>query len=123
MLPLTFGDAADYDKVREDDRVSIIGLTAFAPGVPLKMTLQHSDGTVNECLLHHTFNENQIQWFKAGGALNLIAGRTRVKGTQPKRIRKVLRVKKEVGSKRRTPVRKVNRSGRKSMKGNLRKRK
>ncbi len=77
MLPLTFADPADYDKVREDDRISILGLTSFAPGVPLKMVLKHSDGSVDECLLNHTFNENQIGWFKAGSALNLIAAQTR----------------------------------------------
>ena len=73
MLPLTFANPADYDKVREDDRISIVGLTTFAPGVPLRMILKHADGTVDECLLNHTFNENQIGWFKAGSALNLIA--------------------------------------------------
>jgi aconitate hydratase len=77
MLPLTFADPADYDKVREDDRISILGLTSFAPGAPLKMVLKHSDGSVDECLLNHTFNENQIGWFKAGSALNLIAAQTK----------------------------------------------
>ncbi len=76
MLPLTFADPADYDKVHEDDRISILGLTSFAPGGPLKMVLKHSDGTVDECLLNHSFNENQIGWFKAGSALNLIAAQT-----------------------------------------------
>ena len=64
---------ADYDKVREDDRVSITGLTSFAPGAPLTLVLKHSDGTTDECVLNHTFNENQIGWFKAGSALNIIA--------------------------------------------------
>jgi aconitate hydratase len=73
MLPLTFANPADYDKVREDDRVSIVGLKTFAPGVPLRMILKHSDGTVDEVLLNHSFNEHQIEWFKAGSALNLIA--------------------------------------------------
>lgn len=77
MLPLTFADPADYDKIREDDRISILGLTSFAPGVPLKMVLKHADGTVDECLLNHTFNENQMGWFKAGSALNLIAAQTK----------------------------------------------
>jgi vacuolar-type H+-ATPase subunit H len=54
--------------------VSIIGLTTFAPGSPLTLVLKHSDGTADECLLNHTFNENQIGWFIAGSALNLIAG-------------------------------------------------
>jgi aconitate hydratase len=73
MLPLTFANPSDYDRVREDDKVSIVGLTTFAPGVPLRLILKHSDGTVDECLLNHTFNQNQIHWFRAGSALNLIA--------------------------------------------------
>ena len=83
MLPLTFANPADYDKVREDDRASIVGLTAFAPGIPLRLILKHTDGTVDECLLNHTFNENQIRWFKAGSALNLIAAELRSKAPVP----------------------------------------
>ncbi len=73
MLPLTFANPADYDKVREDDRVSIKGLKEFAPGKQVTLVLKHSDGTVEECALNHTFNERQFEWFKAGSALNLIA--------------------------------------------------
>jgi aconitate hydratase len=73
MLPLTFANPADYDKVREDDRVSIIGLKEFAPGKQVTLLLKHSDGTTDECKLNHTFNERQFDWFKAGSALNLIA--------------------------------------------------
>jgi 3-isopropylmalate dehydratase small subunit len=93
MLPLTFADPADYEKVREDDRISILGLTSFAPGVPLKMVLKHADGTVDECLLNHSFNENQIGWFKAGSALNLIAAQAKkmqqagISGSAPPRPR------------------------------------
>ncbi len=72
MLPLTFKNPADYDLIREDDRVSIVGLTSFAPGKPLKMILKHADGTQHECELNHSFNETAIAWFKAGSALNLI---------------------------------------------------
>ncbi len=72
MLALTFADKADYDKVREDDVIDIAGLTAFAPGKPLTVTLHHSDGTSDSFAVNHTYNENQIEWFKAGGALNLI---------------------------------------------------
>ncbi len=78
MLPLTFASSGDYDKVREDDRVSIVGLTTFAPGRPLRMILKHADGTVDECLLQHSYNEAQIGWFKAGSALNLMAGEKHV---------------------------------------------
>jgi aconitate hydratase len=73
MLPLTFANPGDYDRVREDDRVSILGLERFAPGVPLTMVLRHSDGSTEELPVRHTFNENQIGWFRAGSALNLIA--------------------------------------------------
>jgi hypothetical protein len=73
MLPLTFAHTADYDAIREDDRISITGLSDFAPGVPLTMVLTHADGSTQEGALIHTFNDNQIGWFKAGSALNLIA--------------------------------------------------
>lgn len=73
MLALTFADKNDYDKIREDDRISILGLTSFAPGVRLTVQLAHSDGT-NDCFeAAHTYNEVQIDWFKAGSALNAMA--------------------------------------------------
>jgi aconitate hydratase len=75
MLPLTFANPADYDRIGEDDRVSIVGLASFAPGVPLRMLVRHANGSVEELLLNHTFNANQIAWFRAGSALNLIAAR------------------------------------------------
>ncbi len=73
MLPLTFADPADYDKVQEDDRISLIGVKELAPGSTIKMIMKHADGTTDEAILNHTMNENQIEWFKAGSALNLIA--------------------------------------------------
>lgn len=72
MLALTFADKADYDKVKEDDSIDIIGLTTFTPGQPLTMVLHHADGSVDDVTLNHTYNEQQIEWFKAGGALNVI---------------------------------------------------
>ena len=72
MLALTFARKEDYDKVLEDDTIDITGLTAFAPGRPLKMVLNHKDGSVDEVMLNHTYNQPQIEWFKAGGALNVI---------------------------------------------------
>lgn len=72
MLPLTFKNPADYDLIREDDRVSIVGLASFAPGKPLQMIIKHADGTQHECELNHSFNETAIAWFRAGSALNLI---------------------------------------------------
>jgi aconitate hydratase len=72
MLALTFADKADYDKILEDDSIDINGLTSFAPGQPLTMVLNHLDGTKDEIAVNHTYNEQQIEWFKAGGALNVI---------------------------------------------------
>jgi aconitate hydratase len=83
MLPLTFVNSGDYEKVRQDDRVSVIGLTGFAPGSPLRLILKHADGSVDECLLAHTYNNNQIEWFKAGSALNRIAAE-RMSRTAPR---------------------------------------
>jgi len=73
MLPLTFANPADYDKIQETDRLSIIGLTEIAPEKQLKLVIKHADGNEETAMLNHTFNENQIKWFKAGSALNLIA--------------------------------------------------
>src|SRR5690606_26287907 len=72
MLALTFDNKTDYDLIQEDDVIDILGLTSFAPGKPLTVRLTHSDGTTDEFLVNHTYNEQQIEWFKAGGALNVI---------------------------------------------------
>jgi aconitate hydratase len=72
MLALTFADKNDYDKIQEDDTIDILGLTSFAPNVPLTIRLTHKDGTVEEIKANHSYNEGQIEWFKAGSALNLI---------------------------------------------------
>jgi len=73
MLPLTFANPKDYDRVRPDDKVDIIGLTTFAPGKSLTVRLTHKDGSKEEFQVNHTFNANQISWFKAGSALNKMA--------------------------------------------------
>ncbi len=73
VLPLTFADPADYDKVRIDDRVSLVGLTELAPGSTVTMVLYHSDGSEETIPLQHTLNKAQIEWFRAGSALNVIA--------------------------------------------------
>uniref|UniRef100_A0A8C7P2M4 Aconitate hydratase, mitochondrial n=1 Tax=Oncorhynchus mykiss TaxID=8022 RepID=A0A8C7P2M4_ONCMY len=70
MLPLTFADPTDYDKIRPDDKISITGLATFAPGKPLKGVVKHGDGSQDIINLNHTFNENQVEWFHAGSALN-----------------------------------------------------
>ncbi len=72
MLPLTFVDRADYDKVREDDRVSIAGLARFAPGSVHTATFHHADGTEDAAQVRHSFNTEQVEWFKAGSALNVL---------------------------------------------------
>ena len=72
MLAITFADPADYGKIREDDVIDIAGLDTFAPGVPLTVTLRHADGTDASFQVNHTYNEAQIGWYRAGGALNLI---------------------------------------------------
>ena len=72
MLALTFSNKADYDLIREDDRIDITGLTAFTPGKPLVIVLHHADGTTDQFPVNHTYNQMQIDWFKAGGALNLL---------------------------------------------------
>ena len=70
MLPLTFNDKADYDKIKPDDKITLNGLANFAPGTPVVATLHHADGSAEDITLNHTFNEQQITWFKAGSALN-----------------------------------------------------
>ena len=72
MLALTFANAADYDKVLEDDSIDILGLESFAPGKSLQVVLHHADGSSDTIEVNHTYNEGQIEWFKAGSALNLI---------------------------------------------------
>lgn len=72
MLALTFNEKTDYDKVQEDDVIDIIGLTEFSPNKPLAVRLHHCDGTADIITANHTYNEQQIEWFKAGGALNII---------------------------------------------------
>ena len=72
MLALTFADKADYDRILEDDVIDIDGLTHFTPGQPLTLVLHHLQGEPEEILANHTYNESQIEWFKAGGALNVI---------------------------------------------------
>jgi aconitate hydratase len=72
MLGLTFADKADYDKIQEDDVMDIVGLKDFAAGKQLTLVLQHKDGKQDKIKLNHTYNQQQIEWFKAGSALNLI---------------------------------------------------
>ena len=70
LLPLTFANASDYDKVQPTDKISLLGLKDLAPGKPVKAEIKHKDGKVDSITLNHTLNEQQISWFKAGSALN-----------------------------------------------------
>jgi aconitate hydratase len=72
MLGLTFVNKDDYDRILEDDVIDIVGLTEFTPEVPLTVVLNHADGTKDEIKVNHSYNAQQIEWFKAGGALNII---------------------------------------------------
>ena len=72
MLALTFANKADYEKIQENDVVDISGLTSFAPNTPLTLVFTHADGSKDEVKANHTYNAQQIEWFKAGGALNII---------------------------------------------------
>jgi aconitate hydratase len=71
-LALTFDNKADYDKILEDDTFDLEGLMAFAPNKKLQLVLNHADGSIETIQVNHTYNEQQIGWFKAGGALNVI---------------------------------------------------
>jgi aconitate hydratase len=73
MLAITFANEADYDKFQEDDSIDIIDLTSFAPDKQLTLVLSHKDGSKDTIKVNHTYNAGQIEWFKAGSALNLMA--------------------------------------------------
>lgn len=74
MLPLTFENPADYEKVREDDRISIVGLKDLAPGSPVQVILHHAGGNEESIRCRHSFSADQVAWFRAGAALNLMRG-------------------------------------------------
>ena len=72
MLALTFKNKSDYNKIREDDTLNLVNLDAFSVGLDLTLELIHNDNSSESIVCSHTFNETQIEWFKAGSALNLI---------------------------------------------------
>ena len=76
ILALTFNDSNDYEKIKEDDKISIYGLTNFAPNKSFECELQHSDGNFEKITLIHSYNSSQIEWFKAGSALNVLKNKT-----------------------------------------------
>jgi aconitate hydratase len=72
ILALTFDNPDDYDKIQEDDRIALVGLNGLAPQKQVKCILSHSDGSTEEIMLNHSYNKFQIEWFKAGSALNVL---------------------------------------------------
>ena len=106
MLALTFANKEDYNKIKEDDVIDLVGLTTFSPDKPLKLVLNHSNGTKEEIVVNHSYNQNQIGWFKAGSALNLMAAKFTAKpaGTKKgkskpataKKVVKATKTKKKV---------------------------
>jgi aconitate hydratase len=70
LLALTFQDPADYDKIAEDDRISLVGLATMAPDKPVDCIVTHADGSEETLKLDHSFGESQLEWFRLGSALN-----------------------------------------------------
>lgn len=96
MLGLTFANKEDYNKIKEDDIIDIVGLTTFSPDKPLSIVLHHSDGSVDTILANHTYNAGQIEWFKAGSALNLMAAKFAAEKTAKPAAKKKATAKKAV---------------------------
>jgi aconitate hydratase len=84
MLALTFANKDDYNKIQEDDTIDLVDLAGFAPEVPLTLQINHKDGSKDTIKVNHTYNANQIQWFKAGSALNLMGEKFRKEGPSGK---------------------------------------
>ena len=72
LLALTFADPLDYEKILEDDKIGLKGLSNFSEKKPVQCTINHKDGTTEEILLNHSYNDSQIEWFKAGSAMNVL---------------------------------------------------
>jgi aconitate hydratase len=101
LLALTFQKPADYDRIREDDRLSLVGLKAMAPGKPVECRVKHADGTTETLRLNHSFSEAQLEWFRKGSALNLFH-----KAAQPAKKRSAAgRAKKKPVAKKRSAAR------------------
>jgi aconitate hydratase len=84
LLALTFQSPGDYDRIREDDRLSLVGLNALAPGKPVECRVKHADGTSETLKLNHTFSAAQLEWFRKGSALNLFHGGSRAPAKKAK---------------------------------------
>ncbi len=116
MLGLTFSQELDYEKIQEDDTIDIIDLTSFAPEKQLTIVLRHKDGTSDTIKVNHTYNAGQIEWFKAGSALNLMAKEivSATNGTPAKSVAK--KVVKTVLKKASSLVKAVKKSVKKTVK-------
>ena len=82
ILPLTFANTDDYERVQFDDAVDVVGLSKLAPGDPVTVVLHHSDGTTDEIVTEHTMSREHLAWFYAGSALNAAAGISGTKKTR-----------------------------------------
>jgi aconitate hydratase len=96
MLALTFANKEDYNKIQEDDVIDIVGLTTFSPDKQLTIVLHHSNGTEDSFPVNHTYNANQIEWFKAGSALNVMGLKAKSSNGQAKPAAKKVTVPKKV---------------------------
>ena len=101
LLALTFQSPADYDRLREDDRLSLVGLKNLASGKPVECRVKHADGTSETLRLNHTFSGPQLEWFRKGSALNLFHGGAKVPAA------KKPAVKKKTFAARKCPARKA----------------
>jgi aconitate hydratase len=101
MLALTFANESDYNKIQEDDTIDFIDLTSFSPEKPLTLVFNHKDGTKDIIKANHTYNAGQIEWFKAGSALNLMAAKIAAanKGVKPVAKKAVKKVAKKAAKK------------------------
>ncbi|MDP2036328.1 MAG: aconitate hydratase [Ignavibacteria bacterium] len=107
MLSLTFANPSDYDKIEEDDKLSIPNLSALAPEKQVQLIVKHKDGSVDEIVLNHSFNAGQIAWFISGGALNLIAAKQKAKKPVKQKTAKVKREKVKIAKKKPAVKKKV----------------
>ena len=118
MLALTFANKEDYNKIQEDDIIDINGLTTFAADKPLTLTLTHKDGSSEIITVNHSYNANQILWFKAGSALNLMGGNKTKKATPKKAAKKKPAAKeanKKAGAKKKAVKKVVKKSAKKKV--------
>jgi aconitate hydratase len=107
MLALTFANKEDYDKILEDDRIDIVGLTTFSPEKPLTLVLNHIDGKKDTITVNHTYNASQIEWFKSGSALNKMGTDDAKKKSAPKKKVVAKAVAKKVTTKKKAVAKKV----------------